>query len=101
MLKKVQEEEYGEEVDQKTLDKADEIKLINAIELFRIKALKTAQKNRTKYSYKAQKVLKQPVQKEELTEEELIEFEHELRAQDEALYDRGTKLIENFKQLHK
>ena len=71
----MQEEEYGEEVDQKALDKADEIKLINSIELFRIKALKTALTNRTRYSYKAQKVLKQPVQKEELTEEELIEFE--------------------------
>jgi len=99
LLKKVQEEEYGEEVDQKALDKADEIKLINSIELFRIKALKTAQKNRIKYSYV--NVQKQPVQKEELTEEELIEFEHELRAQDEALYDRGTKLVENFKVLHK
>jgi predicted transcriptional regulator len=101
LLKKVQEEEYGEEVDQKALDKADQIKLINSIELFRIKALKTAQKNRIKYSYRALKVQQQPVQKEELTEEELIEFEHELRAQDEALYDRGTKLIEHFKQLHK
>ena len=101
MLRKVQEEEYGEKVDQKALDKADEIKLINSIELFRIKALKMAQKNRIKYSYRTLNDQKQPMQKEDLTEEELIEFEHELRAQDEALYDRGTKLVENFKQLHK
>lgn len=61
MLRKVQEEEFGEEVDQKALDKADEIKLINSIELFRIKALKTAQKNRIKYSYRALNDQKQPV----------------------------------------